>query len=88
MSSDPGEAASLDKGRRLARRRMAYLSFFFLLFTGIVVVVSLVYDSEREAIAAALQGGLGAIAGIIATFTTIILFYLGVSLAERLKGPP
>lgn len=83
------EAIKLDKGRRLARRQFAYLSFYFLLFFGVMVTSTLLWSSEREAVADALSGGLGAVAGIISTFTIIVLAYLGVSLKEHLasKGP-
>ena len=82
------EAIKLDKGRRLARRQFAYLSFCFLLFFAVMVTSSLLWSDDRKEVAEALTGAGGTIAGVISTFTLIVLAYLGVSLAEAMKKGP
>lgn len=82
------EAVKLDKGRRLARRQFAYLSFCFLLFFAVMVTGTLLWSAERKDVAEALTAASGAITGVISTMTLIVLSYLGVSLVEAMKKGP
>jgi len=83
------DARKLDRGRRVARRQFAYVSFYFLLFFATSVTATLLWSGERKLVADALAGAFGTVAGIISTFTVIVGAYLGVSLVEAIKrGPP
>lgn len=72
----------------MARRQFAYVSFYFLLLFAVAVTASLLFMDDRQAIATALAGAFGTIAGIISTFTAIVCTYLGVSLVEAIKRGP
>lgn len=73
----------LDRKRRLARRRMAWISFLFLLVMSTLIVAGLTLSPRPVQVAEALKVASGAITGILTVFTTIVLGYLGVSLAEQ-----
>ncbi len=72
----------LDTGRRLARRRMAWLSFIFLLVLGTAIMVGLLVRTDPTLFAQALATASGVLTGLLTVFTTIVLGYLGVSVAE------
>ena len=78
--------ADLEQGRRLARRRLAIFSFWFLIATAGLIVLSLILSPAREEIAQALSIASVIIGGLLATFTSIVLGYLGVSMVERAFG--
>lgn len=77
-------SAELDRGRRLARRRMAWASFLFLLVSGSLLMYGLVLGDSRESVAAAVSVASGVVTGLFTVFTTIVLGYLGVSVCERI----
>ena len=79
------ETTDLDKGRRLARRWFAWLSFLFLFSFAVLVTCSLLWSDNRMDVAKALTAASGAITGVISTMTLIVLSYLGVSLVEAMK---
>ncbi len=77
------EAVALDKGRRLARRGMAWLSFTALLVEAGVLMVGTfmagpLFAANLAAVAPILTGLFWAQAAIVGA-------YLGVSLTEALK---
>lgn len=78
------DAARMDRGRRLARRRMADISFAVLVFVAISVVSSLLWSSARAEIAAALSVASAVLIGMFTFFTLIIAGYLGLSTTEKL----
>ncbi len=79
-------AEALDAGRRLARRRMAWFSFLFLLATGIAVVSFLILSPGRMEIARALGASSVILTSLLTVFTAIVLAYLGVSLTESISS--
>ena len=74
----------LDKGRRLARRRMAWMSFAFLVATGSLIVGSLTLREDPTLVASALATASGPLVGVLTVFVAIVLGYLGISGAERM----
>ena len=73
----------LNYQRRIARRRMAWISFLFLLAFSTLIVAGLMLSPRPVQVAEGLEVASGAITGILTVFTTIVLGYLGVSLAEQ-----
>lgn len=78
----------LDTGRRIARRRMAQISFGVLLAMFLAVVPTLLWSDDRVEIAKVLTSASPILIGLLTAFTTILMAYLGVSVAEKIsKGP-
>lgn len=75
---------SIDDGRRIARRRMAGISFAVLVLITLASLWSILYSPERKEIAEALSAASIFLGGILASFVTIIGAYLGLSTTERL----
>lgn len=73
----------LDRGRRMARRRMAWISFWFLILVSSIIVAGVVLPGGANVAAAIATAGT-AIVGIYTVFTSIVLGYLGVSVAENI----
>ena len=73
----------LDKGRRLARRRVAYISFFWLMAVATCIFAMLLFGDERKDVATALSTSSALLGTIIGVFTTIILAYFAASATER-----
>jgi hypothetical protein len=73
----------LDKGRRLARRRMGWTAFLALVAELIFVLVGVVYGGPL--FAANLAAASPLLSGISWAFAAIVGAYLGVSLTEALK---
>lgn len=73
---------NLDRGRRLARRRMAWISFWFLILVSTGIISGLLFGGP--AVATAISVASTALVGIYTVFTSIILGYLGVSVAENI----
>lgn len=84
MSAELDGAEALDRGRRLARRRMAWLSFAFLVFFGLMTTYGLTFSPARESFAAALSVATVPVTGLLTVFTSIVLGYLGVSVVEQM----
>jgi len=74
----------LDVGRRIARRRMAWASFSFLVVMSSLVVGGLVLSESRTEIATAFATGSAALVSVFTVFASIVLSYLGVSVVEQL----
>ena len=74
----------LDLGRRLARRRMAWVSFGFLLVSGTLIIGGLVLRDDPTLLAQALATASGPLTGVLTVFTTVVLGYLGTSVAEKI----
>ena len=72
----------LDQGRRLARRRMAWISFWFLIGASTAILAGILLGPAT--IPAAISTATTAIVGIYTVFTSIVLGYLGVSVAENI----
>jgi hypothetical protein len=75
--------AQLDAGRRMARRRMAWWSFMFLLGASSAILGALLFG-QSAVVAAALSAAATVVVGIFTVFTSIVLGYLGVSVAENI----
>jgi hypothetical protein len=75
---------TLDKGRRLARRRMAWVSFSLMVVIALALFGALLISPERAAIATALNMVSTLLGTIMSLFTLIILGYLGISGAESI----
>ena len=74
----------LDHDRRRARRRMALASFILVSLKSAAVTYALVYSDARAEIATALVTASPVIIGILTLHASIILGYLGVSVAEKI----
>ena len=72
----------LDRGRRMARRRMAWISFWFLIGISTAIMIGILWCGAT--VAAAISTATTAIVGIYTVFTSIVLGYLGVSVAENI----
>ena len=72
----------LDIGRRKARRRMAWISFAFLIFVGVTVMFGLTGSPQ---FAESLNTAASPFIAIVTVFTTIILGYLGFSAMEQIS---
>ena len=72
----------LERGRRLARRRMAWASFIFMLGTATTVLGLLLFSPDRLNIAKALGESEGLIKTVYALTTVVIVGYLGISGVE------
>ena len=73
---------NLDLNRRLARRRMAWYSFWFLIIISAAIIAGIF--TIGQPFAAAISTATTAIVGIYTIFTSIIVGYLGVSVAENI----
>lgn len=73
---------ALDHGRRLARRRMAWFSFWFLIALSTAIIAGIF--TIGQPFAAAISTATTAIVGIYTIFTSIVVGYLGVSVAENI----
>ena len=83
--SDQTEAHdTLDAGRKMARRRMAWYSFIFMIAFGCLLAYGLVLSPARESVATAVSTASGPLIGLMTVFTTIVCAYLGVSVAEKI----
>lgn len=82
-----GPVADTEKGRRLARRRMAGFAFTFLLLQGLIVTLAILLLDDRAAIAQALTVAWPILGGVQVAMVSIVLGYLGVSLTEQLMRP-
>ena len=82
-SSPPPDTSSLDRGRRLARRWMAWLSFAFLFVTGCLIVYGVIISPARESVATALDTASAVMGSLTGFFTILICAYLGVSFADK-----
>lgn len=78
---------SLDRSRRLARRRMAGLSFALISIKGIAVYGALLFTESRHEVAQALVAAWPAMMSTQMILASIVLGYLGVSVAEKIWGP-
>lgn len=84
-SSDPTtDTPSLEDGRRRSRRLWALASFLMLLVNNAVILWGLVFSPARESVATALEAGAVAYVGSTTVLASIVLGYLGVSVAERI----
>ena len=81
---DAPVTCEVDKGRRLARRYMAWLSFFFLLCVGLSIMYGVIWSPDPVTIASALSTASPVLTTVCGFFTTIVLGYLGVSVAEKI----
>lgn len=72
----------LDRKRRLARRRMAWFSFWLLALYSTAILGGILWGGST--VAAALATAITAVVGIYTVFTSIILGYLGVSVVENI----
>lgn len=73
----------LESGRRLARRRMGWISFCFVIGSGVAIMSTLMLSPDAMATAEALKAASSVLGLILGFATTVTLAYLGVSLAER-----
>lgn len=78
MSSD------LERGRRLARRRFAWISFGIIILITAAIMLGLLFHSDPVAFGQAVASVTGILTTILWVFTTLILGYLGVSVAEKI----
>jgi hypothetical protein len=78
-----GGTANLDRGRRLSRRRMARISFLFLILSGTSILSMLMLHPDRLEIAQALAAASMVVTPLLSVLTAIVLAYLGVSAAEQ-----
>ena len=76
----------LDEGRRLSRRRMARISFLFMLLAAILIVGSVTLGPEPEKAAKAVSTASVVLVSIFGFFTSLVLGYLGASVFEKKKG--
>lgn len=74
---------ALDRGRRLARRRMGWLAFSAVLIEGFLIMAGVFFGGPL--FAANLVAASPIITGIIWAQTALVGAYLGVSLTEALK---
>lgn len=77
---------ALDIGRRLARRRMATVSFGVLVVETASVTAFLLLSPHRTEVAAALGVAAPLITGMMSVHAAIVLGYMGVSVAEKVMG--
>ncbi len=73
-----------EEKRRLARRRMALVSFWFLIASGVAILAILLFHHQRAEVAQALQTASFVVGSLMAMPTAIVLGYLGVSVAEQI----
>jgi Mn2+/Fe2+ NRAMP family transporter len=73
----------LDRRRRQARRRMAWVSFSLMVGTAVAILYGVVLSPERTDIADAIDVSSSVLNGLLTAFTTVVLGYLGVSVYER-----
>jgi hypothetical protein len=78
VSEEPG----LDRGRRLARRRLGRISFLFMLAAASLIVYSVTLGPNPEAAARALATAETLLVWVFGFFTSLVMSYLGVSLWE------
>lgn len=83
-NTQPAVEDDLDSGRRLARRRMAWISFLLLVVISSIIVWTLVFNDSRYDIASALNVAVTPLTAIYTVFTSIVLGYLGVSVVEKI----
>lgn len=83
-SLKPAREDKLEKGRRKARRSMAWFSFWFLVFSCTAILYRLLFNDDPTLIAAALITVSPVLTGMFALFGSVILGYLGVSVAEKI----
>lgn len=74
----------LDRGRRMARRRWARVSFFVLVAESMGLWGALMFSEARAGIAAAFLAAWPVLIGAQGTLAMIVVAYLGVSVAERI----
>lgn len=80
----PTNTEKLEKGRRQARRRMAWISFFSIeLLTGIIFY-KLLFNGNPEVTAQVLMTAFPVLSGLLMFHVSVILGYLGVSVAEQI----
>lgn len=77
-------SAELERGRRMARRHMAWYSFWLLFGSSALIVLALVFAQDREGVAAALDTARPLLTSMLTVFTTIVLGYFGASVTERI----
>jgi hypothetical protein len=80
----PAREDKLEKGRRKARRSMAWFSFWFLVFSCTAILYKLLFGDDPTVIAAALVTASPVLTGMFTAFTLIVVGYLGVSVSERI----
>lgn len=62
---------------------MAWISFWFLILVSAIIVAGIILPGG-SAVASAIATAMSAIVGIYTVFTSIVLGYLGVSVAENI----
>lgn len=62
---------------------MAWISFWFLILVSAIIVAGIILLGG-SAVASAIATAMSAIVGIYTVFTSIVLGYLGVSVAENI----
>jgi hypothetical protein len=83
MTDELQNKDELDTGRRLARRQMAWISFWFLILASCGILAAILLGNPIVA-TQAIPAATTAIVGIYTVFTSVILGYLGVSVAENI----
>lgn len=79
----PTTGEKLEKGRRRARRFMAWLSFYYLIIVSTTLLYKLLFGNSPE-VASAILTAHPVITTAIAPFILILLGYLGVSVTEKI----
>lgn len=77
------DGADLDRSRRLARRKMAWISFSVVVGYAIVILAGLLLGPAT--FAAGLATASGILTTIMGAFVAIILGYLGASAYEAVR---
>lgn len=81
------DSAELDRGRRLARRRMAWWSFLSL-FLDMGLIFLAMFFGNPTGVATIFNAAAGIMGTIIAARVAIIMSYLGVSAFEATRNKP
>lgn len=84
--ADSVVAVKLDKDRRLARRRWASWSFYYVLSFSVLIALSLLFHPARLEISTALATAMPVIGAMLSVFTAIIGLYMGFSAMEKTFG--
>jgi hypothetical protein len=80
----PPREDKLEKGRRKARRSMAWFSFWFLVLSCTAILYRVLFNDDPTIMAAALITVAPVLTGMFALFGSVILGYLGVSVVEKI----
>lgn len=74
----------MNKQRRLARRWMAWISFWVVILAALALIYGLVLSPARLDVATAVADASAVFNGVLTALTSIVLWYIGNSTAERI----